>query len=94
MNTVKLFRPTTGKTFHSEHMQNSIGTYNHEFLPFLGGGSCFSIIRKYAQTTEKPKTAILMLNMGGPERIDQVHDYLLGIMTDRDMIQLPFQRYF
>lgn len=41
---------------------------------------------------EKVKTGILMLNMGGPERIDQVHDYLLGIMTDRDMIQLPFQR--
>ena len=40
----------------------------------------------------KPKTAILMLNMGGPKTIDQVHDYLLGIMTDRDMIQLPVQR--
>lgn len=34
-----------------------------------------------------------MLNMGGPETTDQVHDYLLRIMTDRDMIQLPFQRY-
>lgn len=33
-----------------------------------------------------------MLNMGGPQKIEQVHDYLLGIMTDRDMIQLPFQR--
>lgn len=39
----------------------------------------------------KPKTAILMLNMGGPQEIDHVHDYLLKIMTDRDMIQLPFQ---
>lgn len=39
----------------------------------------------------KPKTAILMMNMGGPQHIDQVHDYLLNIMTDRDMIQLPFQ---
>jgi ferrochelatase len=29
--------------------------------------------------------------MGGPERLEQVHDYLLGIMTDRDMMQLPFQ---
>lgn len=40
----------------------------------------------------RPKTAILMLNMGGPQTTDQVHDYLLRIMTDRDMIQLPFQR--
>lgn len=39
----------------------------------------------------KPKTAILMLNMGGPQNTDQVHDYLLNIMTDRDMIQLPVQ---
>lgn len=40
---------------------------------------------------QKPKTAILMLNMGGPKTTDQVHDYLLRIMTDRDMIQLPVQ---
>lgn len=32
-----------------------------------------------------------MLNMGGPQKIEQVHDYLLNIMTDRDMIQLPIQ---
>ncbi|CAO1435178.1 unnamed protein product [Diamesa hyperborea] len=44
-----------------------------------------------AISANKPKTAILMLNMGGPQHIDQVHDYLLRIMTDRDMIQLPVQ---
>lgn len=38
------------------------------------------------------KTAILMLNMGGPQTTDKVYDYLLRIMTDRDMIQLPFQK--
>lgn len=32
-----------------------------------------------------------MLNMGGPQHTDQVHEYLLRIMTDRDMIQLPVQ---
>ncbi|KAI4502454.1 hypothetical protein M0802_002366 [Mischocyttarus mexicanus] len=42
---------------------------------------------------EKPKTGILMLNMGGPTSTSQVHQYLLRIMTDRDMIQLPFQRF-
>ncbi|XP_055699667.1 ferrochelatase, mitochondrial [Phlebotomus papatasi] len=40
---------------------------------------------------QKAKTAVLMLNMGGPQTTQQVHDYLLGIMTDRDMIQLPVQ---
>ncbi|XP_037303348.1 ferrochelatase, mitochondrial [Manduca sexta] len=44
-----------------------------------------------AESTMKPKTAIVMLNMGGPETTDQVADYLLRIMTDRDMIQLPVQ---
>lgn len=29
--------------------------------------------------------------MGGPQKSDQVHEYLLRIMTDRDMIQLPIQ---
>ncbi|KAF6213102.1 hypothetical protein GE061_010817 [Apolygus lucorum] len=37
------------------------------------------------------KTAIMMLNMGGPQKLDQVGEYLLRIMTDRDMIQLPVQ---
>lgn len=27
--------------------------------------------------------------MGGPEKTEQVYDYLYKIMTDRDMIQLP-----
>lgn len=47
--------------------------------------------RYYSSNVTKPKTGILLLNMGGPQRTDQVHDYLLRIMTDRDMIQLPFQ---
>ncbi|XP_067619679.1 ferrochelatase, mitochondrial isoform X2 [Eurosta solidaginis] len=46
---------------------------------------------RLGSTGTKPKTAILMLNMGGPQHTDQVHDYLLRIMTDRDMIQLPVQ---
>ncbi|CAH2987751.1 unnamed protein product [Chilo suppressalis] len=44
-----------------------------------------------ADTVMNPKTAIIMLNMGGPQTTDQVGDYLHRIMTDRDMIQLPVQ---
>lgn len=44
--------------------------------------------RKYS-TDVAPKTGIVMLNMGGPTDISQVHDYLLRIMTDTDMIQFP-----
>ncbi|XP_017479292.1 PREDICTED: ferrochelatase, mitochondrial [Rhagoletis zephyria] len=46
---------------------------------------------RFTATTSNVKTAILMLNMGGPQHTDQVHEYLLRIMTDRDMIQLPVQ---
>ena len=41
----------------------------------------------------KPKTGILMLNMGGPETLDEVHDFLLNLFKDRDLIQLPAQRF-
>ncbi|XP_074035700.1 ferrochelatase, mitochondrial [Leptinotarsa decemlineata] len=46
-------------------------------------------LRNLSTTTTKPKTGVVLVNMGGPERVDQVHDYLHRIMTDRDMIQLP-----
>ncbi|XP_058467473.1 ferrochelatase, mitochondrial isoform X1 [Malaya genurostris] len=48
-------------------------------------------LRCFGTQTVKPRTAIVMLNMGGPQNTDQVHDYLHRIMTDRDMIQLPVQ---
>lgn len=40
-------------------------------------------------TAANPKTGIILLNMGGPENVDQVKGYLTRIMTDTDMIQLP-----
>lgn len=49
-------------------------------------------LRSYSSSVVKPKTGVLLLNMGGPQNTDQVHDYLHRIMTDRDMIQLPFQK--
>jgi len=48
-----------------------------------------SIIRRFKSS--QVKTAIVMLNMGGPQHIDQVPNFLRRIMTDRDMMQLPFQ---
>ncbi|XP_033367376.1 ferrochelatase, mitochondrial isoform X1 [Parus major] len=32
-----------------------------------------------------------MLNMGGPERLDDVHDFLLRLFLDRDLMTLPAQ---
>ena len=33
-----------------------------------------------------------MLNMGGPETVDDVYDFLLRIFSDRDIMQLPAQK--
>uniref|UniRef100_A0A4W3I0H3 Ferrochelatase n=1 Tax=Callorhinchus milii TaxID=7868 RepID=A0A4W3I0H3_CALMI len=41
--------------------------------------------------SRKPKTGILMLNMGGPETLDDVHDFLLRLFLDKDLIPLPAQ---
>ncbi|KAG8456787.1 hypothetical protein GDO86_002536 [Hymenochirus boettgeri] len=41
----------------------------------------------------KPKTGILMLNMGGPETLNDVHDFLLRLFLDKDLMTLPAQRY-
>ncbi|XP_065183283.1 ferrochelatase, mitochondrial-like [Sycon ciliatum] len=44
-----------------------------------------------SESASKPKTGILLLNLGGPEKVDDVHDFLLRLFLDRDLIPLPFQ---
>nr|XP_015217331.1 PREDICTED: ferrochelatase, mitochondrial [Lepisosteus oculatus] len=41
--------------------------------------------------SRKPKTGILMLNMGGPEKLEDVHDFLFRLFMDRDLMTLPVQ---
>lgn len=41
----------------------------------------------------KPKTGIMLLNMGGPETTNEVHDFLLRLFSDRDLMVLPAQRF-
>uniref|UniRef100_A0A1A8JVH4 Ferrochelatase n=2 Tax=Nothobranchius TaxID=28779 RepID=A0A1A8JVH4_NOTKU len=43
------------------------------------------------QDSRKPKTGILMLNMGGPEKLEDVHDFLLRLFMDTDLMKLPVQ---
>ncbi len=38
-------------------------------------------------------TGILLLNMGGPERTDDVFDFLNRLFSDKDIIPLPAQKY-
>lgn len=66
--------------------------FNRISQGFGSKGALWHAIRHCSNTSRpRPKTAILMLNMGGPQNTSQVNDYLLRIMTDRDMIQLPVQ---
>jgi protoporphyrin/coproporphyrin ferrochelatase len=37
------------------------------------------------------KTGIVMLNLGGPQDLEQVGPFLLNLFADREIIQLPFQ---
>jgi protoporphyrin/coproporphyrin ferrochelatase len=41
----------------------------------------------------KVKTGIVMMNLGGPATLDQVEPFLLELFADREIIQLPFQRW-
>jgi protoporphyrin/coproporphyrin ferrochelatase len=39
------------------------------------------------------KTGIVMMNLGGPADLTQVEPFLLALFADREIIQLPFQRW-
>jgi protoporphyrin/coproporphyrin ferrochelatase len=41
----------------------------------------------------KVKTGIVMMNLGGPATLDDVEPFLLELFNDREIIQLPFQRW-
>ncbi|XP_046858061.1 ferrochelatase, mitochondrial-like [Xenia sp. Carnegie-2017] len=40
---------------------------------------------------EKAKTGIMLVNMGGPSTLDEVHDFLFRLFSDKDLIPLPAQ---
>ncbi|CAF0872456.1 unnamed protein product [Didymodactylos carnosus] len=41
---------------------------------------------------QRVKTGVLLLNMGGPETVDDVYDFLLRLFSDKDLIPLPAQK--
>jgi ferrochelatase len=46
------------------------------------------------QTQDLSKTGILLLNMGGPETLDDVQPFLYNLFSDPDIIKLPFSAIF
>lgn len=47
-----------------------------------------------ASESKRPpvNTGILLLNMGGPETVDDVYDFLHRLFSDKDLIPLPAQK--
>lgn len=42
---------------------------------------------------QKVKTGIVMMNLGGPKTVDDVGPFLLELFADREIIQLPVQKF-
>lgn len=47
----------------------------------------------YNVSASSSPTAIVMMNMGGPSTIPEVHDFLSRLFHDHDLIPLPLQSY-
>jgi ferrochelatase len=54
------------------------------------GAPALEPVRK---SRRRVKTGIVMLNLGGPSTLDAVEPFLLELFADREIIQLPFQRW-
>jgi ferrochelatase len=46
-----------------------------------------------SERSSRIKTGIVMMNLGGPATLDDVEPFLLELFADREIIQLPFQRW-
>jgi len=53
----------------------------------------YSIKLYSTESSPKPKTGILMMNLGGPEKSSDVYDFLNRLFSDKDLIPLPMQKY-
>lgn len=53
---------------------------------------CSRLFAASALCHSKPKTGVLMLNMGGPATLDEVGPFLHRLFHDKDLIPLPAQK--
>lgn len=67
------------------------GNRSRLFLQNLPAVSSHGTKTYATSDSRKPKTGILMMNMGGPSTLDEVHDFLLNLFLDRDLMQMPAQ---
>lgn len=48
------------------------------------------ISRTFASVAKEPKTAVFMLNLGGPNNLDEVSPFLERFFADTTVIRIPF----
>jgi len=49
--------------------------------------------RLFCTAAARPGTGIVMMNMGGPESLEEVGPFLHNLFTDTDIIEMPLQRW-
>jgi len=76
-------------------LANAAVTLTHSPRSFAHSPRSFATSsRNYeaSATAVPPKTGILMLNMGGPETLNDVNGFLTRLFLDRDLMVLPLQK--
>ena len=48
-----------------------------------------AVLRKIAAGAQGQKVGVLLLNLGGPEKLDDVQPFLYNLFADPDIIRLP-----
>eukprot|EP00960_Hanusia_phi_P025880 745930-Hanusia_phi.AAC.3 len=69
-----------GKIFGGIGQGNRIGSFKSEASP---------VKAKASGMRDGDKLGILFLNLGGPEKLDEVEDFLFNLFNDEDIIRLP-----
>ncbi|VDP67450.1 unnamed protein product [Schistosoma curassoni] len=60
----------------------------HKHLRYYFGNRYYMY---YRQCSQKAKTGIMLLNMGGPETTKEVQNFLTRLFSDKEIIRMPFQ---
>ncbi|GMM38918.1 ferrochelatase [Saccharomycopsis crataegensis] len=63
---------------------------SHVFSSAYKSGRLFSTTYNASQ---KSPTGIVFMNMGGPSTVEETREFLLRLFSDRDIINIPFQKY-
>merc|ERR1712127_626128 len=86
------FSTTFNKTYRNKNVVNSLSAINPITTDSTKNSA--AAVEVNNETSSKPKTGILMMNLGGSEKSSQVYDFLNRLFSDKDLIPLgPLQKW-